>query len=304
MYLHEDRELFKETIGAASDYLGVSQETVEKDYYMTMILKHLSQTGELPCVFKGGTSLSKCFHCIDRFSEDIDITFTEHLGEARRKRLKYKILKPIAERLGLVIRNWDMIESDKDYNAYFFSYKPVSEYLNDAIRPEVKLETALISYAFPTEIKSVSSLSYEYLFIDNGDIVQQYGLYPFDMRVQSLNRTFVDKIFALCDYYIEGKAKRYSRHLYDLYKLRGLVAMDEELMSLVSEVRKHRSRLPICPSAKPGIDVHRVIYEFCSKDFYKADYETITDYFISEAIPYEETIRNMQEIADKLFDPL
>lgn len=38
-------------------------------------------------MFKGGTSLSKAFHVIDRFSEDIDITFTEHLGESRRKKL-------------------------------------------------------------------------------------------------------------------------------------------------------------------------------------------------------------------------
>lgn len=303
MYLHEDKELFKEIIGASGDYLGVSQETVEKDYYMTMILNRLSQAEGFPCVFKGGTSLSKCFHCIDRFSEDIDITFTEHLGEARRKKLKYKILKPIADDLGLVIRNWDKIESDKDYNAYFFSYRPVAEYLNDAIRPEVKLETALVSYAFPTEIKKVSSLSYEYLSIDNENIVLQYGLQPFDMRVQSLNRTFVDKVFALCDYYMEGKAKRYSRHLYDLYKLRKLVSIDESLLSLVSEVRKHRNSLPVCPSAKPEIDVHKLIYEFCNKDFYKADYETITDYFISETILYEKVICNMKEIADQLFIP-
>lgn len=120
MYLHEDRELFREVLDGTSNYFGVSREAVEKDYYVTMILKKLAQTEELPCVFKGGTSLSKCFHCIERFSEDIDITFSEHLGEARRKRLKYRVLKPIAEDLRLVIKNWDTIESNKDYNAYFF----------------------------------------------------------------------------------------------------------------------------------------------------------------------------------------
>ena len=82
MYLHEERETFKEMIDLASDFLGVSRETVEKDYYITMILKKLAQTKELSCVFKGGTSLSKCFQCINRYSEDIDITFAEHLGTA------------------------------------------------------------------------------------------------------------------------------------------------------------------------------------------------------------------------------
>lgn len=301
MYLHEDREFFKEVIGAASDYTGVSREAVEKDYYVTMILKKLAQTEELACVFKGGTSLSKCYRCINRFSEDIDITFTERLGEARRKRLKYKIIRPIADELGLIIRNWDSIESDKDYNAYFFMYVPVVEYPNDAIRPEVKLETALISYAFPTEVKSVGSLCHDYLMIDNRDVVENFGLEPFQMKVQALSRTFCDKVFALCDYYMEGKAKRYSRHLYDLYKLRTLVLIDDDLRKLFSEVREHRRKLPICPSAKPDVDIREKIYEFCENDFYRSDYNQITKYFTSEMVTYENVISNIREIADELF---
>lgn len=301
MYLHEDRELFKEVVDAASDYLRLSRETVEKDYYVTMILKKLAEVKELPCVFKGGTSLSKCFQCIDRFSEDIDITFTEHLGESRRKKLKYKVLKPIADELGLVIRNWNKIESDKDCNAYFFSYEPVANYPNDVIKPEVKLETALVSYAFPTEVKSVGNLIYDYLIVDNKELTLGYNLFPFEMRVQSLSRTFIDKVFALCDYYIEGRSKRYSRHLYDLYKLRRLVPIDGELKALALEVREHRSRLPVCPSAKPEINVRGKIYEFCDTDYYRMDYEEITKYLISETIPYEEIICNIKEIADELF---
>lgn len=75
-----------------SHKLEVSKDIVEKDYYVTLIFQKLSLI-EYPVVFKGGTSLSKAFHIIDRFSEDIDITFTEHLGEVRKKKLKYQILK-------------------------------------------------------------------------------------------------------------------------------------------------------------------------------------------------------------------
>ena len=118
MYLHkENRELFRDAILLASQKLEVSEVIVEKDYYVTMILKKLSAI-EYPVVFKGGASLSKAFHVIDRFSEDIDITFTEHLGEARGKKLKYNILQPIADELGLVIRNFDFVESDKNLNHY------------------------------------------------------------------------------------------------------------------------------------------------------------------------------------------
>ena len=79
MYLHkENRELFRDAILLTSQKLEVSEDIVEKDYYVTLILKKLSSI-KYPVVFKGGTSLSKAFQVIDRFSEDIDITFTEHL---------------------------------------------------------------------------------------------------------------------------------------------------------------------------------------------------------------------------------
>ena len=82
MYLHDDRGLFSEVIAEINERTGIASSIIEKDYYVTMILKLLANAAP-EVVFKGGTSLSKCFHLIDRFSEDIDITFTEHIGEAR-----------------------------------------------------------------------------------------------------------------------------------------------------------------------------------------------------------------------------
>ncbi len=56
MYLHRDRETFKDIIGQASDSSGRTPAVVEKDYYVTLILKLLSEQLD-QCVFKGGTSL-------------------------------------------------------------------------------------------------------------------------------------------------------------------------------------------------------------------------------------------------------
>lgn len=152
MYLHkENKELFRDAVLLASQKLEVSEDIVEKDYYVTMILKKLSAI-EYPIVFKGGTSLSKAFQLIDRFSEDIDITFTEHLGEARRKKLKYNILKPIADDLGLEIRNFESIESDKNLNYYDF-LRLVGEVRNHrlnmgaAIAPSVPLDVNILELA-------------------------------------------------------------------------------------------------------------------------------------------------------------
>lgn len=124
MYLHEDRETFRDLILQVADKNGRTPIVVEKDYYVTLILRLLSEKLD-QCVFKGGTSLSKGFHVIDRFSEDIDITFDEHIGESRRKKLKNVVLKGISEELGMPISNWNDTQSDRDYNAYHFSYSSV-----------------------------------------------------------------------------------------------------------------------------------------------------------------------------------
>ena len=84
MLLHKDRTLFHEIVASAAEDLGQIVPVVEKDYYVTMLLKELAKAQE-NCVFKGGTSLSKCHYVIDRFSEDIDISFTGRLSQGMRK---------------------------------------------------------------------------------------------------------------------------------------------------------------------------------------------------------------------------
>lgn len=79
MYLHENREEFGKIVRDVSIEYNLPISTVEKDYYVTMILKLLAEKSE-NCVFKGGTSLSKGFRILKRFSEDVDITFNEHLS--------------------------------------------------------------------------------------------------------------------------------------------------------------------------------------------------------------------------------
>lgn len=305
MYLHkENKELFRDVILLTSQKLEVSEDIVEKDYYVTLILKKLSQI-EYPIVFKGGTSLSKAFNVIDRFSEDIDITFSEHLGEVRRKKLKYKILKPIADELGLVIRNFDSVESDKNLNHYDFYYEPVTgDQVINAIPPYVKLETSLMSYAFPTEERKLGNYILEALGADEKELFSAYDLQPFPMRVRSLNRTLIDKIFALCDYYLQGKAHRNARHLYDIYKLTHYVEVDEAFLNLVKEVRFHRIEMgrEIAPAAPLDVNILELVQRICDEDFYKEDYEETTLKLISDSLEYEVVKNHYKELARKIFE--
>lgn len=298
MYLHENRELFKEIIEQVSENTGRSAVIIEKDYYVTMILNLLSQ--ELSnVVFKGGTSLSKGFKAINRFSEDIDITFDEHIGESRRKKLKNNVLKGISEKLGMPISNWMEIQSDRDYNAYNFTYESVWGVEDDIMPSYIKLETALGSYAFPTEVVTIGSYIGDY-FIQRKriDLAEQFSLSSFEMKLQSIERTYIDKIFALCDYYIQGKSKRYSRHLYDIYKLTERISFDSSFIQLFDEIREHRKQMEICPSAKEKVSVPELIRKFCDTDFYKEDYQAITSYFADDFVAYEDTIKQMRMLAD------
>lgn len=298
MYLHEDRENFKNIIEQVSNENGRTPMVIEKDYYVTLILKLLSEQLS-NCVFKGGTSLSKGFRAIDRFSEDIDITFDEHIGESRRKKLKNVVLKGISKELGMPIINWDSIQSDRDYNAYHFAYDSVFGMEDDRLLQFVKLETALGSYSFPTQVVEIKNYIGDYLKERRrDDLAEQFSLNAFSMKLQALERTYIDKVFALCDYYLESKSKRYSRHLYDIYKLTPLMTFDEAFGILVREVREHRSKMSICPSAQEGVDVAAILLAFCNNDFYKEDYQAVTSYFAADYVPYEETMAVIRELAE------
>ena len=83
-YLHENKVEFSIALNLASERFGILPIVVEKDYYVTMILRCLSERlGYI--VFKGGTSLSKCHKVIKRFSEDIDITIDTKLSQGQMK---------------------------------------------------------------------------------------------------------------------------------------------------------------------------------------------------------------------------
>lgn len=90
-YLHKNREEFKEAAARTAEDTGFVAEAVEKDYYVSMILRGISES--LPfSVFKGGTSLSKCYGVIKRFSEDIDLTTDISLSQGQKKKMKYSLV--------------------------------------------------------------------------------------------------------------------------------------------------------------------------------------------------------------------
>ena len=293
MYLHNNKEQFFNVLESVSKVSKIQADLVEKDYYVSLILKEIA-TSSNKVVFKGGTSLSKALKAINRFSEDIDISFSEHIGASRRKKLKYNIIAPIAEKLGLVITNLDKTQSDRDINNYIFEYKPLCN-SNAHIIPAVKVETSLITAVFPFQAMPIRNYIADYA----KDIsLKDYGLEPFMMNVQVLERTLIDKVFAICDYYLAEKSRRLSRHIYDIHKILPRINFNEQFRKLLQKVREIRSSLDICPSAKPGININQLLKEICDKDFFKSDYEGVTQFFIFDNIKYKETKESLKKIID------
>lgn len=293
MYLHKDKEMFFNFLESVSKISKIQADLVEKDYYVSLILKEIATSSDI-VVFKGGTSLSKALKVINRFSEDIDISFSEHIGASRRKKLKYNIIAPIAQKLGLTITNFDKAQSDRDINNYIFEHKPICN-SHVHIVPAVKVETSLITAVFPFKVMPIGNYIADYA----KDIsLKDYGLEPFMMNVQALERTLIDKIFAICDYYLTGKSRRISRHIYDIHKILPLINFDEQFKELVQKVREIRCSLDTCPSAKTGININQLLKEICDRNFFKTDYESVTQFFIFDNTKYKETKNSLRRIID------
>lgn len=78
--MHENKELFEEVFFNTADFCKLPIAIIEKDYFVTLVLKEIVKRNS-DIVFKGGTSLSKCYKIIDRFSEDIDLNVTTAFGD-------------------------------------------------------------------------------------------------------------------------------------------------------------------------------------------------------------------------------
>ena len=294
-YLHKDKEEFINAVNLASEYFHILPVIVEKDYYVTMILRELSERQGF-VVFKGGTSLSKCHKAIKRFSEDIDITIDSRLSQGQMKKLK-EVIKNIAAELGLAIPNIEETRSRRSYNRYILEYQSALSEPDDAVQSAVLMETSFAEVAFPTVILQVHSYIGDMMMKEAPDELENFHLEPFEMKVQGLDRTLVDKVFAICDYYMQDRVKKHSRHIYDIYKLLQIVPLTEEFRALIQEVRSVRAMTNICPSAQPEVNVPDMLNFLIENEIYKDDYEKITARILEEDVNYETAIEAVKKIA-------
>lgn len=257
----------------ASAKLGLRTQAVEKDWWVTLVLKALFS---LPMhehfIFKGGTSLSKGWKLIDRFSEDIDIALSpEAFGRSYEvtpshsyvKRLKREgcaytntVIKPALEKrlteLGVPDGMFSVEPEpvpenrpDKDPQTLYVHFNSLFEQGGYMLDP-VKIEFGVRALREPYSVVKVMSL------FGGANESPAYNEVAFKVTAVEPRKTFMEKLMLLHEKYAQGirpdAAERQSRHLYDLHYMTlkgiaGQVVADSELYKTLLHHRSHYVRL-------------------------------------------------------------
>ena len=212
MKLHNFQDEFKSLISIVASKLHIPESAVERDYYIVYILKKLENSEFVDkCVFKGGTSLSKCYPgTIERFSEDIDLTF---LGMDLSDNICDKNIKKIEKIMS------EGAQTEKINSERFPRTKSMYVWF-DNIDNKIKLEIGSSVRPDPYSKRTFKSYIHEFLEEqgEEGDI-QEYGLSPVTLNVLNIERTFIDKIMSVKRHAVCGSLETKVRHIYDIVKL-------------------------------------------------------------------------------------
>jgi predicted nucleotidyltransferase component of viral defense system len=307
---------------------NLSTVALEKDWWITVVLRALFA---LPYAenlsFKGGTSLSKCYNLIERFSEDIDIAvYREFLGFGGtlsktqindklrraacsfvRDKLQFDVAKEL-ENQGINVNLFSVKVnitpvSTTDPEIIEIHYKslfPESNYM----KPIVKLEVSGRSMNEPLRKIAMQS------FIDEAYFDKFFAEKSFDVNAVVPERTFLEKICLLHEEFAKPqdfmRTERMSRHLYDLVKLDDAGIAERALINkeLYKGIVEHRRVFvglkgfdyeTLAPTTIKIVPPENII------DLWKADYETMHETMIyGESLPFSKLIDKIRQLNKKI----
>ena len=223
MKLHEDKDVFITYVSSVSQSVGLPEVYIEKDYWVTRSLKQLSESDISDnIVFKGGTSLSKAYNLIHRFSEDIDLAaIADGLGDAKRKRLLKDIEAVASEGLDSLPDDERNSKGSK-FRKTVYRYPRYSDESDfGQASPELLLEVNTFTNPEPCERKIIQSMIADMLIREERqDLIELYELGSFELNVLSVHRTLIEKLLGIIkDSYFEDPTARLTiriRHIYDI----------------------------------------------------------------------------------------
>ena len=221
---------FRDAIIAAQEHfapLGLTEQLIEKDYYVTEALRLVANSWPTQVIFKGGTSLSKGWKLIERFSEDIDLflyreAFNPPLSRNGVDRELKAITEVVSNHPGLTLLKGEGFSKKGVSRNSYFSYSPEFSAI-PAIANRVLLEMGTRSGSYPTEEILLRSYLAEFLE-DTQNSLDAEDESPFPMVLLHFRRTFVEKMFTIHSKVVMYQQQgtpigSYARHYYDLFCL-------------------------------------------------------------------------------------
>ena len=317
-------ELYQE----AHDASGLSKIIIEKDWWVTAVLRALfSLTYAEHLSFKGGTSLSKCWGLIERFSEDVDIAvnrnFLSYGGMLSKTQINDRLRRAacsfVRERLQFDLAR-QLENNGLNPNDFFVKVNitPVSttdpevievEYQSlfdgeNYIKRKVLVEVSGRSMNEPLQLAMLQSM------VDEEFPNEEFAEKPFEVQAVVPQRTFIEKICLLHEEFAKPqeltRTERMSRHLYDLVQIMDTPVADEALADkdLYGSIVEHRrifiglkgfDYATLAPKRINIVPQDNVI------DLWKADYETMRKTMIyGESLPFNKLLDKIKQLNERI----
>lgn len=255
MKLHLDIDAFKLLLEEVHERTGYRTDVLEKDYYVVLMLKELAlkQKNGLPAYFKGGTALYKALKTTNRFSEDIDLS-VETRGCSRTQ--NDKLLENATKKYVSLARDPSMGRTNRSEVEAVYRYNPTSDFdADDALQRfgVLKIEATSFTISEPTYSLEITPIIYDVATTDQKRILEtQYDVKPFEIMTITLERIFIDKLFAAESYVRKSdnphKAFEAGKHIYDL----AVMVNHPSIKSLLSDQIKMKNLLDIRTTEEKG----------------------------------------------------
>lgn len=307
------RELFSE----AAARLGMTPAVVEKDFWVTWVLDRLFATPALArlLMFKGGTSLSKVYGLIERFSEDIDLildwrvlggddplaarskTRQTALNEAINAHAQAYIAGPLLTEVSAALSGIAECRIGDD-DPHVIEVRYPAAFGDTYLRPEVRLEIGPLAAWLPHEDRTISAYAAE-------AFPQLFARRAVAVRVISAERTFWEKATILHQeaHRPDGtpQPSRYSRHYYDLAQMavspvRGVALADQALLANVVEFKQR-----FYPRAWARYDLAvpgslRLLPSDAVLEAVGADYRAMADMIFGRIPPFADIVAQLKSL--------
>lgn len=244
MYLHKDKDIFSEIIEGAAEYYNFDPSHVEKDYWITKVLKDIVWSDyKEQAFFKGGTSLSKAYGIINRFSEDLDIfAYTGDINASKNK--EKNLNKKIYD---IIINNNNDIYKPKlskiggNFRKIYLEYD--NNFKKNGLKQQLEVEIKACDFDdksmiyYPSDKKTINSIVGDYLLaIERKDLIEKYKLNAFDVECINPKKTICDKISRMVKLsYKDDCVNEFAKHIRDLYDVHAILSLDEYKDFLFSE---------------------------------------------------------------------